>query len=144
MRFSHRASSLLPVLVLTVAAASVAGQETKYRAPRTESGHPDLQGVWNFDTGVPLERPPAFAGRTFFTKDEFEQQRAMVRNGLAAIARFAPVEAIGLDWFDDSLYVDDMRTSLITYPTDGRLPAVVEGVQRIPRFDQLIAALGAA
>jgi WD40 repeat protein len=144
MRPNQRPVSLLFVVVLTVAAASVAAQETKYRAPRTESGHPDLQGVWNFDSGVPLERPPAFAARKFFTKEEFEQQRASVRNGLAAIARFAPVEAIGLDWIDHSLQVDDLRTSLITYPENGRLPAVVEGVRRMPRFDDLIAALAGA
>ncbi|HEX5108674.1 MAG TPA: hypothetical protein VFV95_09520, partial [Vicinamibacterales bacterium] len=144
MRPHQRPSSLLLVMVITVAAAAVAAQETKYKAPRTESGHPDLQGVWNFDSGVPLERPPAFAGKKFFTKDEFEQQRASVRNGLAAIARFAPVEAIGLDWIDHSLQVDDLRTSLITYPENGRLPAVVEGVRRMPRFDELIAALGGA
>ena len=58
MRPHQRPSSLLLVIVITVAAAAVAAQETKYKAPRTESGHPDLQGVWNFDSGVPLERPP--------------------------------------------------------------------------------------
>src|SRR5262245_51822558 len=125
MRPHYRICSLLLVAVLTSAPASVAAQETKYKAPRTESGHPDLQGVWNFDSGVPLERPAAFAGKKLFTKEEFEQHRTTMRNGLAAIARFAPVEAIGLDWIDHTLYVDDLRTSLITYPENGRLPAVV-------------------
>ena len=144
MQLSHRPLFPILVVILTCVAASAGAQDTKYRAPRTESGHPDLQGVWNFDTGVPLERPPAFAGRKFFTKEEFEKQRATIRNGLAAIARFAPVEAIGLDWFDDTLHVNDLRTSLITYPENGRLPATVEGVRRMPRFDDLIAALSGA
>jgi hypothetical protein len=33
---------------------------------------------------------------------------------------------------------------VITYPENGRLPAIVEGVRRTPRFDDLIAALGGA
>jgi len=125
-------------------ATPVAAQDAQYRAPRTESGQPDLQGVWNFDSGVPLERPAAFAGKKFFTKEEFDKQRATMRNGLAAIAKFAPVEAIGLDWIDDTIHVNDLRTSLITYPENGRLPAIVDGVRRTPRFDDLIAALGGA
>jgi WD40 repeat protein len=143
MRTTHRLSLLL-VVVLTIVATPVAAQDANYKAPRTESGQPDFQGVWNFDSGVPLERPPAFAGRKFFTKAEFDQQRATTRKGLEAIARFAPVEAIGLDWIDDTLHVNDLRTSLITYPDNGRLPAIVEGVRRTPRFDDLIAALGGA
>jgi hypothetical protein len=135
---------LLLVAVFMVAAASLAAQDARYTAPRTESGQPDLQGVWNFDSGVPLERPPAFAGKKFFTKEESERQRAATRNGLAAIAKFAPVEAVGLDWIDHTLLVDDLRTSLITYPDNGRLPAIVDGVRRMPRFDDLIAALGGA
>lgn len=138
----HRPFRSLLVLVLTLAAAPAAAQATAYRAPRTDSGHPDLQGVWNFDTGVPLERPPAFAGKKSFTKEEFEKQRATMRNGLAAIAKLAPVEAVGFDWIEDTLHVNDLRTSLITYPENGRLPAIVEGVRRVPRFDELIAVLG--
>ena len=136
--------SVLTVVFLAVVVTSVSAQDAKYRAPRTDSGQPDLQGVWNFDSGVPLERPAAFASKKFFTKEEFDNQRATMRNGLAAIAKFAPVEAIGLDWIDATLHVNDLRTSLITYPENGRLPAIVEGVRRMPRFDDLIAALGAA
>jgi len=136
--------SVLTVVFLAVVVTSVSAQDAKYRAPRTDSGQPDLQGVWNFDSGVPLERPAAFASKRFFTKEEFDNQRATMRNGLAAIAKFAPVEAIGLDWIDATLHVNDLRTSLITYPENGRLPAIVEGVRRMPRFDDLIAALGAA
>jgi hypothetical protein len=51
------------------------------------------------------------------------------------------VEAIGLDWIDFTLHVEDVRTSLITYPDNGRLPATVEGVTRMPDVADFLAAL---
>ena len=41
--------------------------------PRTPDGRPDLQGVWNYAAGTPLERPSAYAGREFLTDDELAQ-----------------------------------------------------------------------
>jgi hypothetical protein len=131
----------LLAIVVTGMAAPVIAQQATYKAPRTDSGRPDLQGVWNFSSGVPLERPSAVGDRKLFTKEEFERQRAAIRKGLATIALVAPVEAVGLDSFDDTLYVEDLRTSLITYPANGRLPAIVEGVPRMPRFEDLIGVL---
>jgi hypothetical protein len=90
---------------------------------------------------VPLQRPTAFADKKFFTKEEFDKQRAAVRNGLAAASKFVPVESVGLDWLDNEPQVEDLRTSLITYPENGRLPAMVEGVRRLPRPEDLIALL---
>ena len=128
------------LVVLGVVATSAAGQDAKYKAPLTENGQPDLRGVWNFSSGVPLQRPVKLAGKKFFTKEEFDKQRAALFNGLASIARFAPVEAVGLDWIDDRLYVEDLRTSLIGYPENGRLPGVVDGVGRMPSIQDVIAA----
>jgi len=132
--------TIVPLFVVVLGVVGLAaGPETKYKAPRTENGHPDLRGVWNFTSGVPLQRPAKLADKKFFTIEEFGKQRATLRNGLLAIARFAPVEAVGLDWIDDTLYVEDVRTSLITYPQNGRLPPVVAGVQRTPSIQDLIA-----
>jgi len=33
-------------------------------------GHPDLQGVWDFRTATPLERPPEFAQREFLSDED--------------------------------------------------------------------------
>lgn len=132
--------TLLLFLVLTAAGVS-ADQDPKYRAPRTESRHPDLQGVWNFNTATPLQRPASAAGKKVFTKEELGARRLALRNVLGLIAKLAPVEAIGLDWMDGTLHVEDLRTSLITYPENGRLPAVVEGVRRMPQIEDFITAL---
>src|SRR5215510_1540102 len=95
----NRAScSLLLLLVLTAGSISAAGPEAKYKAPRNEHGQPDLQGVWNFSSDVPLERPAAFADKRFFTREELENQKAGRRKAFAAIAKVAPVEEAGVAW----------------------------------------------
>jgi hypothetical protein len=132
----------LPLLViLTVVTAHAAGPELKYKAPRTESGQPDLRGVWNFSSDVPLERPAAFADRKLFTREEIDQRRATMEKALQSIARVAPVEDVQVTWLDHAVHVDDLRTSLITYPENGRLPALVEGVRRLPSAQDVLAAL---
>jgi len=137
----NRKGCSLLLVVLTAAGLSAAGPEPKYKAPRTADGQPDLQGVWNFTSGVPLQRPSAFADKKVFTKEEFEKRRAGLANAFRSIATFAPVENVGLDWLDNTLHVDDLRTSLITYPENGRLPALVEGVVRMPGVEDFIVAL---
>jgi hypothetical protein len=136
-----RTCLLLLLVALTAVGINAAGPEAKFKTPRTADGQPDLQGVWNFSSGVPLQRPSAFADKKFFTKEEFDKQLTAFRSALKAIARFAPIEAIGVDWIDTAVYVEDLRTSLITYPENGRLPALVEGVTRMPDVADFLAAL---
>jgi hypothetical protein len=88
-----------------------------------------------------LQRPSAFAGKKFFTKEEFDKRRAWIAKALRTLVSLAPVEGIGLDWIDDALYVDDLRTSLITYPENGRLPDTFAGVRRMITGDDVIATL---
>ena len=57
----------LAVVLLTVPALSMA-QSTD--APRTPWGHPDLQGIWDFRTITPLERPEALGDLAFLTAEE--------------------------------------------------------------------------
>jgi len=137
----NRMACLLLLLVVTVAGLSAEGPESKFKSTRTVDGQPDLQGVWNFSSGVPLQRPAAFADRKFLTKEEFDKQLATRRKALGAVALFAPVEAIALDWIDTTIHVDDLRTSLITYPENGRLPALAEGVTRMPDIEEFLSAL---
>src|ERR1041384_4853137 len=96
----HRSLFLLLLAIATLGPAPAWAQDARYRAPRTDDGQPDLQGVWNFGSGVPLQRPAAFSDKKFFTKEEHDRQVAAMRNGLAAIAKFAPVEAVGLELGD--------------------------------------------
>ena len=108
--------ALLLLTVMTASGLAAAGPDSTYRAPRAHDGHPDLQGVWNFASGVPLQRRAAFGDRTVMTKEEFDKQRAAPLSALGAAAKFAPVENVGFDWIDFSLHVDDLRTLLIAHP----------------------------
>jgi hypothetical protein len=134
-------TSFVLLFALMTTAASAAGPESKYQPPRMKDGHPDLQGVWNFASGVPLQRPAKFAEKKIFTKEEFDTQRAALQNLLRTIAKFMPIQDVGLDWIDTKLYVEDLRTSLITYPENGRLPPLLEGVTRAPGVEEILAAL---
>lgn len=134
---------MLSLLVLTPAVFA-GGPESKYQPPRTKDGRPDLQGVWNFASDVPLQRPAKFAEKKVLTRDEFSAHRDALRNVLGLIVKSAPVENVGLDWIDSTVYVDDLRSSLITYPENGRLPVLVEGVRRNPGLDEILAGFADA
>ena len=74
-------ASLLTLAVASVVAISapVAAQPATGAEgpPRTAWGAPDLGGVWDFRTLIPLERPSAFEGRDTLTDEEaavFEQR----------------------------------------------------------------------
>jgi len=132
------------LFIASTGTAFAARAEVNYRATRTESGHPDLQGVWNFDSNTPLQRPPAFADKKMFTREESAQYRASIRSAFGMIAKLAPVEAVGIELnalLDTTPAVEDLRTSLITYPESGRLPALVAGVRRMPGPEDFVAAL---
>ena len=65
--------SLIGVLMALVVGATmltpVHGQ-TEATTPRTPWGAPDLQGLWNYNTLTPLERPSALGGRASLTDEE--------------------------------------------------------------------------
>ncbi len=52
----------------TVAAQQRAATPAAGKAPRTAWGAPDLQGVWNTNTAVPLERPSEYGTRAMMTE----------------------------------------------------------------------------
>ena len=131
---------LVPILLAPIS-ASLAQTADDYVAPRTEWDQPDLQGVWNFNSSTPMQRPERFGTQEFLTPEEVEQDQAQQEERrIAADAAEAelvlnpqapPVgESTGgynNFWYETASIGENVRTSLIVYPTDGRFPDRVEG-----------------
>jgi hypothetical protein len=125
--------------------------------PRTADGQPDLQGVWANNNATPLERPKELAGRALLTEQELaalKKKASELFNGGKSDAAFgdqvflsvlANVEGnkAGFKSTDgetgdySSVWTVerefDNRTSLITDPPDGRLPAMTPQAEQKQR-----------
>lgn len=117
---------LLSALTLFACFGVVHAQD--YQAPRTQWGHPDLQGVWNFASNVPMTRPRLFGEREYMTQEEADQLAAMSEAQYEALNE-SGVGGYNTFWVESAGRGDNLRTSLITYPTNGQLPPRVEGVE---------------
>src|SRR5262245_34043441 len=103
--------------------------------PRTPDGKPDLQGVWDFRTITPLERPRELGEKAFFTeaeaaawaKDENRRQNRDLIDPEVGGLNYPPGGVVPYNefWYDrGEKVVGTRRTSLIVDPPDGRLPAL--------------------
>jgi len=125
--------SIIAVFFLISGLAYAAAEKSKganYQAPRNSQGHPDLQGIWDFRTLTPLERPLEAGGKAVFTAEEAEKFRQQeVANhdvdNQDIPASFDVEAAYNTFWWDFGTEMnEDRRTSLIVDPANGRLPAL--------------------
>ncbi|MEE2637968.1 MAG: hypothetical protein VYE68_12135 [Acidobacteriota bacterium] len=116
----------LSVLTLvTIGLGGVAAQTEP--TPRTPWGAPDLQGVWDFRSLTPMQRPEELSDNEIFSAEEAvsfaaESIRQRSRDNDTS-DRVVPYNDF---WFDEGTVVTTERTSLITDPPDGRVPPLAE------------------
>ena len=126
--------------------------------PRTPDGQPDLQGYWTTQTFTPVERPARLAEKEFFTEEEEAAlQQQLTAEGVDPLRRDAintedpavreqQLYQVNRDrsyvHYDNEIWLrtrvpkglSSRRTSLITYPPDGRFPPMTpSGAARATR-----------
>ena len=140
---SHRYFVVPCAVIAVVALAPVFAAAQSAEAPRTPWGAPDLQGVWDFRSLTPLERPVELADQAFLTEEEAAslEQAAIDRNAeLWNREARRTVAGANVDrgedgqpgfynnfWLDGGTApVETRRTSLIVDPPDGRIPPLTQ------------------
>ena len=103
--------------------------QSDYQVPRTEYDQPNLQGVWNFASHTPVQRNESLGDREYFTTEENEENRELSVSTFEARAEshFDGVGGYNSFWYERAAIGYDLRTSLITYPENGRIPPAIEG-----------------
>lgn len=114
--------------------------QTDWIMPRTEHGHPDLQGTWHFGSRTPLQRPPQLGLKQSYEAVEVSSLEASMQRRLAAqdapmdpdrgapeqgaVIRQEADDTFLAHWQEPKLVPVDgeFRTSVIINPADGRLP----------------------
>ncbi len=122
-------------LLIAGCSFSTLGSATEdYLAPRTEWGQPDLQGVWNFSSNIPMERPEHFGDREFLNEQEIAAALAPPSVTPDDNAEEAPLPTgeVGKTyddfWNEQTAPSGSFRTSHIVYPKNGRVPQLQDGV----------------
>ena len=124
------------VFLAASAAQTPSAQQTRpYKAPRTADGQPDLQGFWTNSTYTPLERPDGVT-KAIYTPEEAEaaiklavqRESAQTEPGTTADVHY-DFSQFGLDR-SQSLFVRNLRTSLIVDPPNGKIPPLTEEGKR--------------
>ena len=144
---------LPPAPVAAQGQAADAGDESAWTMPRTPDGRPDLQGFWTTQTFTPLERPGHLGDQAFYSEEEWAALQAqLTAEGVDPLAGSA-IQAADAEERERRLYqtnrdatyvhydneiwlrtpvpkgLSTRRTSLITDPPNGRIPATVPAVR---------------
>lgn len=129
---------------------TASAQVSNANSPRTSWGQPDLQGVWDFRTITPLQRPEALLDREFLTEEEAatfaRTQSQRLNRDLIDSAEgglnYAPEADGGVVpynefWYDrGTSVISSRRTSLIIDPPNGHLPPFTSEAQRAADRDR--------
>lgn len=160
-RASHRTGFLVAAAFVGVASAAhaqtadrFARWDREYQPPMNEWGQPDLQGNWTNATITPLQRSRGL--EPVYSRDEVDRIEGRTTARIVAGAQPSdpdrpppepgPVGAYNEVFFERggiAVVNGEPRTSLITFPADGRIPALsAEGQRRKQEYDAFRARFG--
>jgi hypothetical protein len=105
-------------------------------APRTAWGTPDLGGIWTNSFDIPLQRPPKYANKEFFSDEEraeLDKQRMAITSQDVRRHEKGSEQDVG-GAYATNIFLSHKptgrRTSLITDPPDGKLPPFTPEAQQ--------------
>jgi hypothetical protein len=129
--------------IAMLASAPLAGQPKAagktWTVPRTPDGHPDLQGTWTNSTMTPLERSAQFADKpvlseaeaTAYEKRTLDQGNRDRRDGGADVDVGRAYNELFFEHGDGLARIgNEIRTSMVVDPPDGRVPALTPEAQK--------------
>lgn len=105
----------------------------------SRDARPNFEGIWNSATATPLERPAELKNKSFFTPQEAAkwEQQFIQRNAEPAPGSPKPTGGTGTynAFFREfgTTVVKTLRTSIITEPADGRIPALTPAAADVKR-----------
>ena len=118
-----------PLLARTFAASSGANADA----------HSGFDGIWNSATATPLERPPSLKGKAFFTPEEAAEWERQFVDSNQERSPDASSKNAGTGTYN-TIYrefgtrtVKTLRTSIVTDPSDGRIPALTAAAAEVKR-----------
>ena len=131
---TRRRLSLLSVLAaLSLGPALVAGQRVQ------PDPHQAFEGMWNSATATPLERPRQFKDKPFFTAAEAAEWERQVAVRNEEPSPQAATTGTGTGTYNTfyrefgTRTVKTLRTSIVTDPPDGRIPALTAAAAEVGR-----------
>ncbi|OLC76920.1 MAG: hypothetical protein AUH72_18295 [Acidobacteria bacterium 13_1_40CM_4_65_8] len=101
--------------------------------------HPGFDAIWNSATATPLERPLQLKEKAFFTPEEAAEWERQVAERNQEPSAEAVSKNVGTGTYNTffrefgSRTVKTLRTSIVTDPPDGRIPALTPEAAAVKR-----------
>ncbi len=128
-----RRTLFLILAALSVVSPFAAGQGAKPAA------RPNFDGIWNSATATPLERPLQLKDKAFFTPEEAAEWERQVGNRNQDLSPEAAAKSTSTGTYNvffrefGTRIVKTLRTSIVTDPPDGRIPALTPAAAEVKR-----------
>ena len=144
--FALLCATAAPGVVSSAAAQNRASNAGQWQVPRTPDGHPDLQGTWTNQSMTPIQRGRNQESLVYTPEQVAEIEQGYVDRTISGAQPSDPdrppperkntISAV--DSYNDVFFErgnlvavvnGEPRTSLITFPSNGRIPALTSEAQ---------------